>query len=155
MKLRVFAVGKPKDPFIAKESSSYLQRLGTELSATIDFLPDATKNKDPLKIMDIEGKSVLKNISPRDYVILLDERGKTLSSEDFSSYLFMRLRDTPGKVIFVIGGPFGVGEEVRSRSDDKIALSKMTMTHEMCLLFLCEQIYRAVMIKRNSPYHHK
>lgn len=155
MKIQVLAIGKPKDVFVKKESESYLQRLGMGLSAGVDFLPDFSRGKGAIKAIELESKSLLKAISPRDHVILLDEKGVSLSSESFSHRLFLKLKETPGKIVFVIGGPFGVGEEVHFRSNEKLSLSSMTMTHEMCLLFLCEQIYRAAMIKQNSPYHHK
>lgn len=155
MKIYILVIGTPKQKFIKEQSQIYLQRLGSGLSAGIDFLSDSSKSKEISKMVELDGKNILKKLSSRDYVILLDERGSLMSSESFSGHLFSRLKETPGRIVFVIGGPFGVGDEVRRRSDESISLSKMTMTHEMCLLFLSEQIYRAVMIENNSPYHHK
>ncbi len=155
MKIHILAIGTPKQKFIKDQSELYLKRVGANLSSCIEFLPDSTKVKDGEKSIELEGRTLLKNVSARDYMILLDERGSLISSEDFSLHLFSKLREVPGRILFIIGGPFGVSEEVRLRSDETISLSKMTMTHEMCLLFLSEQIYRAVMIERNSPYHHR
>ncbi len=155
MKINVIAVGKPKQKFIQEESISYLRRLGSGLSTEITFLSDSTRMKDTSKAMENEEKLILKSVSDRDYVILLDERGKMMSSEDFSGHLFSLLENTSGKIAFVIGGPFGVTRSIRQRSDEMLSLSLMTVTHEMCLLLLSEQIYRAVMIERNSPYHHR
>lgn len=155
MKIHILVIGTPKQKFIKDQSNLYLKRIGSNLSSCIEFLPDSNKATDPSKSIDLEGRTLLKKISSRDYVILLDEKGSSMSSDKFSGYFFERLKNVSGRILFIIGGPFGVSGEVRVRSDETISLSKMTMTHEMCLLFLSEQIYRAVMIERNSPYHHR
>lgn len=155
MKIHILAIGTPRQKFIKNQSELYLKRVGGNLSSCIEFLADSSKIKEASKSIEMEGRILLKNISVRDYVILMDERGSLMSSEDFSKHLFSKLKEVSGRILFVIGGPFGVSDEVRLRSNEAVSLSKMTMTHEMCLLFLSEQIYRAVMIECNSPYHHR
>lgn len=91
---------------------------------------------------------------PTDYVILLDEGGTVLGSVEFAQYLEKK-RNTIGKrIVFVIGGPYGFSEAIRTRANEKISLSKMTFTHQMVRLIFVEQLYRAMTILNNEPYHH-
>ena len=90
-----------------------------------------------------------------DQVILLDEKGKSFSSIDFSNLLNQKLLDSTKRLVFVIGGAFGFSEEVYKRADLKLSFSKMTFSHEMIRLFFTEQLYRAFSILKNEPYHHQ
>lgn len=101
-----------------------------------------------------EGAGILRKLSERDYCVLLDQDGSSMTSLCFSEWLFDRLGTVSGRIVLVVGGPFGVSTQVRERADLKISLSDMTLTHEMCLLLLFEQIYRAVTIERGGSYHH-
>jgi 23S rRNA (pseudouridine1915-N3)-methyltransferase len=153
MKLSVLAIGKPKDKSILKGIDSYVKRTTPHLPISLDYLPDG-RGLSPEKSTERESKAILRYLTPRDHVVLLDEKGSTMTSRTFSSYLFSRLKSAHGRLVFVIGGPFGFSEDVRKRSDEMLSLSPMTLTHEMCLLFFSEQIYRALMISKNTSYHH-
>jgi 23S rRNA (pseudouridine1915-N3)-methyltransferase len=102
-----------------------------------------------------EGKLILKNIDSTDKVILLDEKGKSFSSIDFSNLLNQKLLDSTKKLVFVVGGAFGFSEEVYKRANSKLRLSKMTFSHQMIRLIFKEQLYRAFTILKGEKYHHE
>jgi 23S rRNA (pseudouridine1915-N3)-methyltransferase len=102
-----------------------------------------------------EGELILKKIQTSDELILLDERGKTFTSIEFSDYLQKKMNSGLRQLIFVIGGPYGFSEEVYARANGKISLSKMTFSHQMIRPFFIEQLYRVFTILRNEPYHHE
>ncbi len=97
---------------------------------------------------------MLREISPSDRVVLLDERGPEMTSREFATYLDKKMVSLQGRLIFIIGGPYGFSKEMYGRADEKLSLSKMTFSHEMIRLFFTEQIYRAMTILRGEPYHH-
>ena len=94
------------------------------------------------------------SIAPQDYVVLLDEHGREFTSREFATYIERKMQTVAKQLVFIIGGPYGFSPEVTARANDKISLSKMTFSHEMVRLFLTEQLYRAMTIINNEPYHH-
>ncbi len=113
-------------------------------------LPESRASGDKAKAE--EGAAIIAKLSPRDALVVLDERGKALSSVDFAKWLQqqqMQGRD----VAFAIGGDEGHSEEVRGRANVVLSLSAMTMPHRLARLVLLEQVYRAVTIIRGEPYH--
>ena len=109
--------------------------------------------KDPMTQLEHEGERVMKHLSSSDYVVLMDERGDSVTSEKLSK-LIADAGDSHGGIAFCIGGPFGHGNDVISRSDRKIKLSTMVMNHQVARLVLLEQIYRGWTILKGEPYHH-
>lgn len=101
-----------------------------------------------------EGKELLKALRPRDRLVLLREDGPQYDSVGFARFLSREMESAQGRVVFAIGGPWGTSEALKARSDAGLALSQMTFTHEMCLLFLTEQLYRAFSIIQGTGYHH-
>lgn len=102
-----------------------------------------------------EGKSLLQNVDPQDFLILCDERGETLSSKDFAKKV-MDLRDSGKKrIVIIVGGPFGADQEVKARANLTISLSSFVMNQEVALITIFEQIYRAYTIIHNHPYHNE
>ncbi|MDE7156070.1 MAG: 23S rRNA (pseudouridine(1915)-N(3))-methyltransferase RlmH, partial [Muribaculaceae bacterium] len=89
-----------------------------------------------------------------DTVILLDERGREMTSREFSTFIDKKVSVQARNIFFVVGGPYGFSEDVYKRSDGMMSLSKMTFPHEMVRLFFVEQLYRAMTILRGEPYHH-
>tara|TARA_B110000971_G_scaffold208479_1_gene233652 strand:+ start:300 stop:575 length:276 start_codon:yes stop_codon:yes gene_type:complete len=90
-----------------------------------------------------------------DQVVLLDEEGKSFSSVDFSNFLNQKLLYDSKKLVFVVGGAFGLSEEVYKRANSKLSLSKMTFSHQMIRLIFKEQLYRAFTILKGEKYHHE
>lgn len=101
-----------------------------------------------------EQKSFLAAVSDFDYIVLLDDKGKSLSSESFADFIQGLQNKSVRKVAFLIGGAFGFGDEVYKSADFKLSLSAMTLPHELARIFFTEQLYRAYSILANLPYHH-
>ena len=90
-----------------------------------------------------------------DYLVLLDEKGKDFTSMQFASYIEKKMQTVPKRLVFVVGGPYGFSDAVYKAASEKISLSKMTFSHQMIRLIFVEQIYRAMTILNNEPYHHE
>jgi 23S rRNA (pseudouridine1915-N3)-methyltransferase len=151
-KVVVLSVGKIKDKRIASLSGEYLKRIHPRGVVSAEHIPDQTGSAQDR--VEREGQEILKYLRPRDRLLLLREDGEEHGSVDFARLLSQEMESTPGRVILAIGGPWGVSLAVKNRADKNIALSQMTFPHEMCLLFLAEQLYRAFSILRGSEYHH-
>ncbi|MEW6738485.1 MAG: 23S rRNA (pseudouridine(1915)-N(3))-methyltransferase RlmH [Nitrospirota bacterium] len=145
MKIRIFWVGKTKERYLIEGINHYLKLLRYMAQISIIEIKDE-KGKIRDEALSLEGRRVLKQT---DSYILLDERGKEFSSKDFARYL-----NDKSSVDFVMGGAFGVSDEVREKASDTIALSKMTLTHEMTRLVFLEQLYRAMTIIKGKNYHY-
>ena len=108
----------------------------------------------PATVKSKEGAAILKALGARDTVIALSELGERFDSRGFAAFLDKRLSSSPGRVVLVVGGAFGLGDELLKRADFTVSLSKMTMPHEMARLVVTEQIYRAFTIIKGEPYSH-
>ncbi|MBR5436811.1 MAG: 23S rRNA (pseudouridine(1915)-N(3))-methyltransferase RlmH, partial [Muribaculaceae bacterium] len=103
---------------------------------------------------ECEGEAILVALTQADYVALLDERGTEMTSREWAAFLQKRMASGAGRVVFVVGGPYGFSQAVYGRANSLVSFSKMTFSHEMIRLFFTEQLYRAMTILRNEPYHH-
>ena len=101
-----------------------------------------------------EGETILNLLKKEDYLILLDERGKTLTSEGVANFIQQRANESEKQLVFLIGGAFGVSKAVFERADYVWSLSPLVFPHQLVRLILSEQIYRACSINRNEKYHH-
>ena len=157
MKIRLIVVGKTNANYLKTGESDYEERLKHYCKFEELIIP-LIKNGGKLSNKDLkikEGKLILKNIDPMDQLVLLDEKGKSFSSADFSNFLNKKLLSSTKRLVFVIGGAFGFSEEVYKRADSKISLSKMTFSHQMIRLIFKEQLYRAFTILKGQKYHHE
>lgn len=134
----------------------YEKRLSAYISFKQEVIADLknTKNLSFNEQKEREGELFLKNIQKTDFVVLLDERGKQFSSEEFADFLQKRLNASTKQLVFIVGGAYGFSQAMYARADAQISLSKMTFSHQMIRLFFTEQLYRAFTILRNEPYHH-
>jgi len=156
MKITLILNGKTEDDYIIKGFSIYEQRLKHYIPFETIILP-ALKNTKGISIeqqKQKEGELILKTIQSSDRMILLDENGKEFSSISFSGYIQQQMNSGIKNIVFVVGGPYGFSEEIYKRANAKISLSKMTFSHQMVRLFIVEQLYRAMTILKNEPYHH-
>jgi 23S rRNA (pseudouridine1915-N3)-methyltransferase len=145
-KIRLLVIGKIKEPYLAAGITEYEKRLRPYCKLEIIELKDQGMEKEARKIEKyLEGGPS----SPSTFI--LDAAGKPLDSVEFSK-LIKAAELSPSPLTFIIGGPYGVDERLKARAR-LLSLSKMTFTHEMCRLFLLEQIYRAYQIAQNRPYH--
>ena len=157
MKILLVVIGKTNGKFLIEGINEYTKRLSYYLSFSIEYLPDVKNNKklseDQQKTL--EGNIILGSLEKSDYVVLLDEHGKEFTSVEFSKYIEKKMSTVPKRLVFIVGGPYGFSQDVKSRANEKISLSKMTFSHEMIRLIFTEQLYRAMTIINNEPYHHE
>ncbi len=156
MKITLLAIGKTNAKYLHEGIEQYTKRLSHYIPFEFKILPDVktTKGLTQEKQKELEGQMFLGAIQSGDMVVLLDERGKEMTSRDFSAYIDKKMVTVPKNLIFVIGGPYGFSTEMYNRANEKVSLSKMTFSHEMIRLFFIEQIYRAMTILKGEPYHH-
>jgi 23S rRNA (pseudouridine1915-N3)-methyltransferase len=154
--IRLLTIGKTDSKQLEELITIYEKRLSHYVKFEFDIIPDIknSKNLSEEQQKQKEGESILKKITPSDFLILLDEKGKQFTSVEFSNLLQKRMNSGIKNLVFVIGGPYGFSNEVYLRANSKISLSKMTFSHQMVRLFVVEQIYRAFTILKNEPYHH-
>ena len=102
-----------------------------------------------------EGEMILDWLTKDDYLVALDERGKEMSSEKLAQFIQARANASDKTLVFLVGGAFGLGDEVLKRANYQWSLSRLTFPHQLARLILAEQVYRACTIIRNEKYHHK
>lgn len=157
MKITLLLIAKTDAAYIAEGIAMYEKRLQKYGLFEISIIPDL-KNAANLSTDEIkqrEGKLLLKQFAPTDWVVLLDERGKQFSSIEFAQHLQQLFNRTLKNIKFVCGGAYGFSDEVYERANSKISLSKMTFSHQLVRLVFVEQLYRAFTILNNEPYHHE
>jgi len=153
MKVDFLVVGKNSEKFAEEGMEMYLERLAHYLKATVTVVPSAS-SAERKKTLKNEGEAVLKKITSRDVVVLLDERGKEMTSLQLAGFLNQAMVNGTPRLVFVIGGAFGVDDDVFRRANHVLSFSRFTFTHQMIRVFLVEQVYRAMTIIRNESYHH-
>ncbi|BDQ34609.1 23S rRNA (pseudouridine(1915)-N(3))-methyltransferase RlmH [Pseudodesulfovibrio portus] len=147
-------VGKLKEPFSREGCAHYRKKLSRFFKLDETMVKDAPGKLPPPDKVKKEGEAILSKIKPGDIVILLDEFGDRLTSRQLAKHL-KKWTDAPNqRPVFVIGGPFGLADEVKAVARHSIRLSDMTLPHELARLLLLEQLYRAGTIHKNMPYHH-
>jgi 23S rRNA (pseudouridine1915-N3)-methyltransferase len=157
MKLIFRAIGKVHEPFVKEGVDMFTKRTGNYFPAEWHIIP-MPKNAGSLNETELkkkEGELILQSFAKEDYVILLDERGKQMSSEGFARFIQQRANESVKNVVFIIGGAYGVSDEVMQRANYKWSLSQLVFPHQLVRLILAEQVYRACTIIRNEKYHHQ
>ena len=158
MKIRIYAIGKIKEQYLKDGINEYLTRIRPYSQIEIvevndEMIADNPHPSEIKKAIDIEGKRVIKLLKPNEYLIGLDLGKKEPNSEEFAEFLSKKFVLGGSNISFVIGGSYGLSDELKQRCNDSISLSKMTFLHQMTRLILLEQIYRAFKINRNETYH--
>ena len=151
MKLRVIWIGKTRDPNLAKLAAEFEGRVGRFMPLEVTELKDPKIGDDARRVHE-EGKLVLGAIEKSDHVIALDAGGRMWSSSELAAFVAQHLRQGRGRLTFVIGGPAGLSQPVKTRADGAWSLSRLTFTHEMTRVLVLEQLYRALAILRGHPY---
>ena len=157
MKIILLSIGKTDDPILSQIIEEYRKRINYYLPFEMQIIVDIKKgrNLSDKEQKKQEGEKILKWLQPSDQVILLDEKGKHYSSVEFARQIEKKLLSTSKRLVFVVGGAYGVSDDVRERANEKVSLSSMTFTHQMVRLVFAEQLYRAMTILHNEPYHHE
>lgn len=153
-KIRLLCVGKLKIPFYREACAHYLTRIGHHRQIVCNEVKDGDSSL-PIGIRKTEeGQRLLAALAPNDVMLVLDERGATLSSTQLADLLRRLDNEALGTPCFVVGGAYGLDESVLKKARQRLSLSAMTFPHELARVILVEQLYRADCILRNSPYHH-
>ncbi|MDU5756131.1 MAG: 23S rRNA (pseudouridine(1915)-N(3))-methyltransferase RlmH [Veillonella sp.] len=158
MRFYVICIGKLKDAYLRDGVAEFVKRMRPYGGITITELNeskigDKPSDVDRKQVVIEEGERLLKNVPKNAYTVLLDVHGKTMSSEDLAKTVAKLEVDGVSDMAFIVGGAFGVSDELRRSVNYKLSFSPMTFTHQMVRLLLVEQIYRASKINRNEPYH--
>lgn len=154
MKLSILSVGKAHESYIKEGVELFTKRIGHYYP--IDWqLITPSKLTEPIQIKKAEAANILKSITATDVLVLLDETGKMLSSPGLSKLIQQKANQSAQRVVFLIGGAYGVEDEIKKRANFTWSLSELVFPHMLVRLILAEQVYRACSILANEKYHHE
>ena len=146
MKITILAIGKLKERYLMEAVEEYLKRLKPYATVEIVELQEC-------RTIEEEGEKLISRLPKDSWICVLDVFGELMSSEQFAQTMSNLALKGQSKLVFVIGGAFGISDKIRKMANLRLSLSKMTFTHQMTRLILIEQIYRAFKINRGEPYH--
>ena len=157
MKIVLLTIGKTSEKYLIEGIAQYQNRLKHYIQfEMIEILNiKNAKNFSNAELIKKEGELILKQLQRSDHLVILDDKGNDFTSPKFSEKLQNWMLSGKKRLVFVVGGAYGFSEQVYSRGNEKISLSKMTFSHQMVRLFFVEQIYRGYTILNNEPYHHQ
>lgn len=152
--VRCLAVGRLKATHWIRAAEHYAGLISRFVRLELEAVKDGPARLPASQKIKAEGKALLARLGQKDLALGLDERGRTLSSKGFAAALRSWLEDPTRRPCFILGGAYGLSEEVRLRCQGLISLGPMTLPHEMARVVLLEQLYRAMTILRGTSYHH-
>ena len=157
MKLNLWSVGKGHEDHVEEGILLFTKRIANYYPVKWQIIapPKQAAAMNDIDLKKAEGILILNQLKKDDYLIVLDERGQQFTSENLASFIQQRANDSEKNIIFLIGGAFGVSNEVLERADFKWSLSQLVFPHQLVRMILAEQIYRACTIIKNEKYHHK
>lgn len=157
MNLVLLTVGKTDVKWVREGLDVYASRLGHYVPFQVTEIPELKKVSalSQAQIKEKEGELILRQVSPQDVLVLLDEHGQQFRSVEFAGYLQKLLARGGKNLVFCVGGAYGFSDAVYARAQDKISLSRMTFSHQMVRTVFAEQLYRAFTILKGEPYHHE
>lgn len=156
MKLQFWSIGKNNEPYIKTGVEDFTKRISKYYPVQWTIIP-VPKNAGMLSEMDLkkkEGEIIMEWLENDDYLVVLDERGKQVRSEELANFIMKRSNESTRNLIFLIGGAYGIDEKVLKRANFTWSLSTLVFPHQLVRLILAEQVYRACTILRNEKYHH-
>ncbi len=156
MKIQLWSVGKSNEGYVKDGIDDFTKRINKYFSADWTII-QPPKNAASLSEKDLkksEATLITTQLQKEDYLILLDERGKSFTSPELAQFIQQLANESNKRIIFLIGGAFGVDESIAKRANLIWSLSKLVFPHMLVRLILAEQIYRACSILRNEKYHH-
>lgn len=157
MKVKLIVVGKTAFDYLKEGESVYENRLIHYTNYERILIPDvkSPKNFSTEELKKKEGESILAKITNQEYVVLLDEKGKSFTSVSFANWINQKINENVSVLTFIIGGAYGFSKELYERANQKISLSVMTYSHQLVRVIFLEQLYRAHTILKGEPYHHE
>lgn len=158
MKITIVCAGKLKEKYLRDGIAEYEKRLRPYADLrTIEIIEERMKDRpspaEKYEVLRREGERLSSQIPQGAYLIVLDVGGEEMSSEKFSARIDRLMLMGESHIAFLIGGPFGLSDELRQRADLRLSFSQFTLPHQLIRLFLMEQIYRSFKISRHEPYH--
>ena len=156
MKIHFWSVGKAHEPYVKQGIDLFTKRIAHYFHVEWKLI-SSPKNTTALSLTDLkkaEGENILGLLQPGDVLVALDEKGKQISSEQLAVFIQKKGNESTKKIIFLIGGAYGLDEKVKKRADLILSLSTLVFPHQLVRLILAEQIYRACTIIKNEKYHH-
>ncbi|MBY0480446.1 MAG: 23S rRNA (pseudouridine(1915)-N(3))-methyltransferase RlmH [Chitinophagaceae bacterium] len=156
MKIMLYSVGKPNESYVHEGIMDFTSRITKYFPVIWQILP-SPKNAASLSesaLKKAEGLMIMQQIQQDDYLVLLDERGISLNSPGLAQLIQQRANESSKRLIFLIGGAYGVDDSIIKRANTVWSLSKLVFPHMLVRLILAEQVYRACTILRNEKYHH-
>lgn len=156
MKIQFISIGKQHEPMVSEAIEEFTKRIKNYFPVEW-FIIKPLKNAATLSAAELkkaEAGLILNSLQKEDYLIVLDEKGKQLTSIELANFIQQKINAGNRKIIFLIGGAFGVDEVILKRADFTWSLSKLVFPHMLVRLILAEQIYRACTILNNEKYHH-
>ncbi|MDY4512995.1 MAG: 23S rRNA (pseudouridine(1915)-N(3))-methyltransferase RlmH [Paludibacteraceae bacterium] len=157
MKIALVWIGKTVAPYLVEAVNDYVKRVRFYTPFEVVEVP-GLKNTKALSVAqqrDKEGELLLKTIEPTDVVVLLDDKGRQMTSVEFAAWIEKHKQASARRLVFVVGGAYGFSRAVYDRANALLSLSKMTYSHQMVRLVFVEQLYRAHTITAGEPYHHE
>ncbi len=153
MKLSIFAVGHKLPEWVAKGCAEYIKRMPRELPLNVvEIKPETRGSKTREQLLSAEKSRLLPVLQGYNRIIVLDERGTDLTTVKLAHRLEDWMREG-GDTAFIIGGADGIDDTLKQRANESLRLSSLTLPHALARLMLCEQLYRAVSVVKNHPYH--
>lgn len=157
MKVTLILVGKTTDQAVVMGLDKYFKRLKRYIHFSLEIIPGLknTKNLSESEIKTKEGVLILSKLPETGFLVLLDEKGKEMTSVQFADFIESKMIQSVKNLVFIVGGAYGFSDEVYQKAASKLALSQMTFSHQIIRLIFMEQIYRAFTIINKEPYHHE
>ncbi len=155
MKIEIWWIGKTFQDFTQKGYTDFFKRIERFTPVSIVEIPEVKGQSNPAVVKQQEAEKILSKLKADDILVVLDEKGKSLTSVEFAQFIVKKENLATKKLIFLIGGAWGFDEKIYSRANDKISLSKMTFSHQLIRLIFMEQLYRAYTIMHGFPYHNE
>lgn len=157
MNITLLMIGNTSEAFVLNGYEVFMKRLKHYVKVRELIIPDIKDRKhlNADQIKEKEAILILEKLASANFSVLLDERGKEFSSVEFAGFLQKTMNAGIRELFFIIGGAYGVAESVKQKANITVSLSRMTFTHQFIRLLLAEQVYRAMTILKNEPYHNE
>ncbi len=155
MTIHLLQVGKTNKSYWQEAVGEYEKRLQRYVKFRVSTVPEPrnAKHRSPSEIRKLESEQLQKHLVKTDRIILLDEKGREYDSKAFSEKLNQFMISRARDITFVIGGAYGIADDLKQKADEQIALSRMTFPHQLARPVFLEQLYRAFTILKGEPYH--
>lgn len=156
MKIQLWSVGKAHDNYVKEGIEDFTKRISKYFPVEWKIINAAKQTTNTLEadVKKQEAQTLLTAIGKDDFIVLLDEKGKQFTSPQLAAFLAQRANESTKQLIFIIGGAFGVDDQIKQRANHTWSLSNLVFPHQLVRLVLAEQVYRACTIIRNEKYHH-